>query len=193
MESSLRFLGILYIVSACWVARAADIPRQSPELSIKLVDGRQILLSQYRGKVVILEFLLTYCKHCQDSSRVLNKLYSQYGPQGLQPVGAAINDMATLYVPQYVRRFEIAYPIGIVPRETAVQFLQHPVVVRMMMPQLVIIDRKGVIRAQYSGDSPLHQNEERNLRAIIEPLLREGTQTSTDRGQGETPRRGRRK
>jgi hypothetical protein len=42
------------------------------------------------------------------------------------------------------------------------------------VPQLVFIDRKGVIRAQYAGNDPFFKDEERNVRAQIEGLLKEG-------------------
>ena len=38
---------------------AAEIPRKSPEVVIKLTDGKQILASEYRGKVLCLVFILT--------------------------------------------------------------------------------------------------------------------------------------
>jgi hypothetical protein len=40
-------------------AFAAEVPRKSPEFAIQLVDGKQVLLSNYRGKVVCLMFILT--------------------------------------------------------------------------------------------------------------------------------------
>jgi len=45
----------------------------------------------------------------------------------------------------------------------------------LMMPQLVVIDRKGVIRYQYPGNDPFFENEEKNLREILLPLLKQGT------------------
>jgi len=40
-------------------AIAADIPRKSPEFTIQMLDGKQLLVSQYRGKVLCLVFILT--------------------------------------------------------------------------------------------------------------------------------------
>ncbi len=40
-------------------AFAADIPRKSPEFVIQMMDGKQLLVSQYRGKVLCLVFILT--------------------------------------------------------------------------------------------------------------------------------------
>ncbi len=65
----------------------AEVPRPAPELVIRQVNGKQLLLSQYRGKVVALEFLQTTCPHCQTCSALLNKMYQEYGPRGFQPIG----------------------------------------------------------------------------------------------------------
>lgn len=44
---------------AAAAAFAADIPRKAPEFVIQTVDGKQLLVSQYRGKVLCLVFILT--------------------------------------------------------------------------------------------------------------------------------------
>jgi peroxiredoxin len=160
---------------------AADIPRQSPDLTIPLADGQQVKLSQYRGKVIALEFLLTTCPHCQHTSQVTEKLYKEFGPRGFQPLGVAINDMAKMLVPEYIRNLGLSYPVGYGGRDMAVTFLQHPVMLRMMMPQLVLIDRKGVIRAQYSGEDKFFVDAEKNMRSMIESLLSEPTASKSKR------------
>jgi hypothetical protein len=43
----------------------------------------------------------------------------------------------------------------------------------MYVPILVFIDRKGMIRYQYTGDDPFFQNQEKNVRETIEQLLKE--------------------
>jgi peroxiredoxin len=152
---------------------AAEIPRPAPEFVIRLVNGQQLLLSQYRGKVVALEFLYTTCPHCQNCSVVLDRLFKEYQPRGLQVLGVAFNDMATLLVPDYISQLQLSFPVGVGLRDEAVSFLQHPPMEILYVPQLVFIDRKGVIRAQYRGRDDFFQNEEANVRAQIESLLKE--------------------
>jgi peroxiredoxin len=150
----------------------AEVPRRAPEFSIALNDGKQLLLSSYRGKVVALIYILTYCPHCQGACQTLSRLQTEYGPQGFQVLASAIEDQASLAVPGFIKRFHPAFPVGFNNRDQVLEFLQHPVMDKLMMPQLAIVDRKGTIRAQYSGDDPFFgANEEKNLRAKIEPLL----------------------
>ena len=152
---------------------AATVPRPAPEFAIQLPKGGQVLLSQHKGKVVVLEFILTTCSHCQTASQLLSRLQGEYGPRGFQALGAAFNDMAHMLVPDFIRDFRINYPIGSSPREPIMSFLQVSPNEALHVPQMVIIDRKGVIRQQSlpRGDSVTHT--EQNLRRMIETLLAE--------------------
>jgi peroxiredoxin len=160
---------------------AADVPRPSPDFAINLNDGTQIHMSQYQGKVVVLAFILTYCSHCQVTVQTLSRLQKEYGPQGLQVVASAIDPMSSMKVPDFIKQFQPGFPVGFNEHSAAIEYLQHPIMYRLMMPQLVFIDRKGTIRAQHSGDDETFFNQatqEKNLRDAIEPLLKEGTQTA---------------
>ena len=165
-------MGILTGLFAA-VLTAANVPRPAEELSFKLADGSENLLSQYKGKIIAVEFLLTTCAHCQKCSQVLNKMYKEYGPKGFQPVGLAINEMAQMFIPDYRRNFGLDFPVGYVHRDTAVQYLQHPAMLTIMVPQLVFIDRKFTVRNHYPGGDKFFTEEEKNMREVIEGLLKE--------------------
>ena len=157
---------------------AAPVPRKAPELAVMLNSNEQLLLSAYRGKVVALEFLLTTCPHCQRCSGIIEKVYKELGPRGFQPIGAAINDNAKMLVPEFIVRLGLTYPVGVTPREMAYDFLGYnasdPSSGPLLMPQLVFIDRKGIVRAQYPGDDNFFKEaEETNMRNQIEALLKD--------------------
>jgi thiol-disulfide isomerase/thioredoxin len=107
---------MIYMKTSCdaragYGAYAAD-PRPAPELVIKAANGQEQLLSKYRGKVVAVEFLLTTCPHCQKASQNMQKLYKELGPQGFQPIGIAINDMANMLINDYAKQFSLTYRLG---------------------------------------------------------------------------------
>ena len=85
----------------------AEVPRQSPEYALTLPGGQQELLSKYKGKVVVLEFLFTTCPHCQKSATIFSKLQQEYGPKGFQALGVAINPNPDLagFARQYATGF----------------------------------------------------------------------------------------
>jgi peroxiredoxin len=154
---------------------AADIPRPAPELAVQLAGGGQVLLSQYRGKVVLIAFVHTTCPHCQHASAIIQQLYKEYGPRGFQPIGVAFNDAAAVLVPDFVSQLGLTYPVGVAPRETVMTYLQYSYVVPLYVPQLVFVDRKGTIRAQHGGGDDFFKEAEleSNLRSQIESLLKE--------------------
>ena len=152
---------------------AAEVPRPAPEFVIKLTSGQQLLLSQYRGKVVALEFLSTTCPHCQTCSALLERMHKEYGPRGFQPLGVAFNEMAGMLVGDYIKHLQLTFPVGISERDPVLNFLQHPMIMRLLVPQLMFIDRKGIIRGQHGGEADFFKDEEKNMRAQIEALLKE--------------------
>lgn len=152
---------------------AVDVPRKAPEFAAQMPQGAQLLLSQYHGKVVCLEFLFTTCPHCQASARLLTKLYAEYGPKGFQPVGVAFNDMAGMLVPDFIKNNGVTFPVGFSPREQVLNYLQQPADARISVPQIVLIDRKGMIRQQSLPMNDDQTATEANLRNMIETLLKE--------------------
>jgi thiol-disulfide isomerase/thioredoxin len=169
--STFILLTTVALTSGSASENAARVPRPSPEMVVRLNGGEQLLLSKYRGKVVALEFLLTTCPHCQRCSGVINKLYEEYGPKGFQPIGAAVNDGAENLVIGFVHNLGLKFPVGVANREMAYNYLG--ITANTYFPTLVFIDRKGVIRAQYSGDNEFFKDEEPNIRKMIESLLKD--------------------
>ena len=182
MKTQLRKTGKLFLVAALGAAllTAADIPRPAQDLKFRLANGQEASLRQFKGKAVVLEFLLTWCSHCQKCSLVMQKLYKEYGPKGVQMLGVAIGDGDDKKFALYAQQYGLTYPVGYnLNRDLVGQFLQHPLMLQMMMPQLVFIDKDGVIRNQIRGNdeaffgSPSDQGavEEKNMRAEIQKLI----------------------
>lgn len=165
----------------CAALAAAEVPRKAPELAVQLVDGKQLLLSQFRGKVVLVAFVHTTCSHCQQDSQLFERLYKEYGPRGFQPIDVAFNDNAALLVPDFVKQLNLSFPVGFAVRDTVVDYLQLSYVKPYYVPQMVIIDRKGFIREQHGGEDDYFKNLEPNLRASIEALLKERAPSAAHR------------
>ncbi len=174
---SRRLCAIFLSLAALAFAATSDkAPRPSPDFAVNLTDGSQIHVNQYQGKVVVLAFILTYCPHCQLTVQTLAKLQQEYAPRGLQVIASAIEDMASLAVPDFIKKFQPGFPVGYSPRNQVLDYLQHPVMFRLLMPQVVVIDRKGIIRTQLAGDDKFFDkaDQEKNFREVLEPLLKEG-------------------
>jgi peroxiredoxin len=172
------------LVTVGAIVRSADVPRPVPSATFRTADGGMIDLAKYRGKVVVLEFLLTTCGHCQQCSVVLQQLQQQYGPKGFQVIGVATNEMAQMLVNDFKKQHGLTFPVGFTDYKTSVEWLQHPVMLNMYMPQLAVIDRNGTIRHQYGGtDKWCPEAKDSKMRADIEALLKEPATA----GQSKSP------
>src|SRR5262245_32484652 len=105
---------------------AADVPRQAPDLTVRMPGGGQTPLSQYHGKVVAMCFILTTCPHCQKTIGYLIQAQNEYGPRGFQVVASAIQGGAEQAVPGFVQAFHTNFPVGFNDVMTAMSFMQHP-------------------------------------------------------------------
>ena len=155
-------------------ARAAQLPRPSPDFAINLGPGKQIRISQYKGKTVVVAFILTYCSHCQMVIGVLSKMQKEYGPRGLQVLASATEDMAATALPGFLRQFDPPFPVGINTTAEFTAYIQHPAMLQLYMPALVFIDKDGIIQAQYEGRDPILEetNVEKGIRAKVEEMLK---------------------
>ena len=155
---------------------AADVPRQAPDFTVRMPGGGQTTLTQYRGKVVAMCFILTTCPHCQKTIGYLIQAQNDYGPRGFQVLASAIDGGAEKLVPGFVQTFHTNFPVGFNEVMPAISFVQHPPMVNPHMPLLAFLDRKGVIRAQYEGDDVkfFGDDQEKNIRRQIEELLADG-------------------
>jgi peroxiredoxin len=150
------------------------LPRKSPEFTIVQPGGKQSLLTAYRGKVVVLGFFSTSCIHCQHTAQTFSSLQQAFGAEGLQAVGIAINDGVTEpMVKEFSSKFAPNFPVGISNSGSALSFLGISVMERWVYPQVVLIDRKGMIRAQSEIQGTAELQDIVGLRPQIEKLLKE--------------------
>lgn len=156
---------------------SAQIPRPAPDIEFAPVTGGsgKMRLSDLRGKVVVIEFLLTTCPGCKHSGAILARLEREYGPRGLQVIGLAVDFGSAQRIPVFAAETGALFPIAPYSDAAARDFLQAPIMLRMSYPQLVFIDRKGVLREHFRGEDPRMdiRVEEANIRKVIEQLLAE--------------------
>jgi peroxiredoxin len=171
----MRILALFLTLTAGFaLAEAPPPPRPSPEFVLNMQGGKQELLSKQRGKVVLVEFLFTTCPHCQHTAQVLSKLQGELGPKGFQAIGVAFNEMSSMLVPDFVKNYGATFPVAWANRDNVLTYLSVSPMERFVVPQIVVIDRKGMIRAQSAPLGDPNLQDEAYLRKLIEGLLKEG-------------------
>jgi thiol-disulfide isomerase/thioredoxin len=155
---------------------APPVPRPAKELEIDQPNGKHLLLSSLKGKVVIVQFLYTTCPHCQAYSQLLTKMQGEYGPKGFQALGVAFNEADNRMVNNYILQYKVGFPVGPAVRDTVLSFMGFSLDAQVWVPQIALIDKKGQIREETEPkpETEALQNEA-HLRSMIEKLLAEGS------------------
>ena len=125
-------------------ARATSLANMGWELS----DGKRSVFSEYKGKVLILDFYATWCTPCRDSIPHLIGLQNKYAEQGVRVVGLNVGgpDDEQL-VPAFAKHFGIQYPLAR-PDEDLVTFLLAD---QDAIPQTFVFDRQGQLVQRFIG------------------------------------------
>jgi thiol-disulfide isomerase/thioredoxin len=171
-----RSLAALLLTGALTL-HAAEVPRPSSDHTFVLPDGTRQQLSQYKGKVLVVEFLLVTCNHCQNTARVLQRIQKEYGAKGVQVVGISIrNDVSNADLRAFAATYGgNAFPVGkTLDQGQVYAYLQHSIMnPNFYVPQIVVIDRGFTIREYFPGGDPRLNNEESVLRGVVDKLLGE--------------------
>src|SRR5262249_13354132 len=126
---------------------AAQANRPAPDFALPSIDGQTVRLSDYRGKVVLLNFWYTGCAPCREETPALQAAYGQLSAQGLQIIGVNVraNERAGAPGEADIRAFvaanRVTYPIAIDSDSQTGRDYQVYV-----LPTSIMIDQQGKIR-----------------------------------------------
>jgi peroxiredoxin len=100
----------------------------APDFTLQSLDGKTVRLSDFHGKAVLLNFWATWCQPCKIEMPWFVELQKQYGPEGLQVVGIAMDDASPQDIAKFAKELGVNYPV-LIGKETVgdayggVQFL----------------------------------------------------------------------
>ena len=150
-----------FLVAALAAALAAVTPAKL-NFSFKDIDGKKVSLSQFKGKVILLDFWATWCVPCKAEIPGFIELQKKYGDQGLQIVGISVDDSQPT-AKKYALEMKMNYPVLLAEGTEDILKAYDPI---PSIPVSIIIDRKGNIVARHLGiaTTGVFENE-------IKPLL----------------------
>lgn len=167
------------LVTSVFALPSVTVLRKSPEFTIADPSGKTTQLSSFKGKVVVMEFLFVKSQHCMRVAAMLNKLNSELGPRGFQAIGIVFDPpnaegTGAQLLPSVVDYLKLTYPLGYASKDDVDNYLGRKGNEILNIPQVVVIDRAGMIRATSGGrggDPALE--DENSLRNLIDGLLKE--------------------
>jgi thiol-disulfide isomerase/thioredoxin len=137
------------------VAKANSAPRPAPDVTLKDLDGKDLSLSQYKGKVVLVNFWATWCEPCQVEIPWLIEMQQKYAAKGFTVLGVAMDDDGAKVVTPWVQRerfdvngskSQMNYPIVIGNDAAADKFGGL-----LGYPTSVLVNRDGKIIKRITG------------------------------------------
>lgn len=126
------------------VAFGQDSP--PAQLTLKDIEGRYIRLSDYRGKVVLVNFWATWCPPCRKEIPDLIRLQRDYRSRGLRVIGVTYPPQKLAAVRRFVRRVKVNYPVGLGTKQTKLLFTPSET-----LPVTIVIGTDGTIRDIIEG------------------------------------------
>jgi peroxiredoxin len=132
------------------------------QLTLKDIQGRQIRLRDYRGKVVLLNFWATWCPPCRAEIRDLVKWQRTYRRRGLQVIGVTYPPQKLAQVRRFVQRAKVNYPVALGTEKTKLLFSSSE-----SLPMTIVIGKDGRVRDIIEGILLPEEFEQK-----IKPLLK---------------------
>ncbi|MEX2416168.1 MAG: redoxin domain-containing protein [Paenibacillaceae bacterium] len=117
---------------------------KAPEFTLPGIDGQEYQLSDYKGKVVVLNFWGTYCPPCVEEMPLIQNYYEKYADKNVEILAINEND-PLVSVKAFIRQYKLTLPIlldkDVVRREYGV----------MNYPTTVFINENGKIEMIFEG------------------------------------------
>lgn len=178
---------LLFIITLCSglsVAAQDELPRlrfvrdpdPAPAFDLKTLDGKELKLEDYRGKVILLNFWATWCGPCRAEIPTLIALQKQYKDR-LQVIGLAVDEDDETLVQKFITSEGINYPIAITPTEIRVAYGGIAA-----LPTVFVINAEGRIVQKHVGlfDPALYESE---VRALLGMPVAARVETFQDNGE----------
>lgn len=148
-------------------ANPMPLPDTVRQASFSLLDGKAKKLSDYEGKVVIVDLWATWCGPCRQEIPFLMEMAKEYKSKGVEVIGLTTENPATdtPVVKEFAKQFKINYPVGWANAPIAMGLMNG----RNGIPQTLIIGRDGKVRNHFVGFNAMISVPQ--IRAAIEAAV----------------------
>jgi peroxiredoxin len=167
---------------------AGSVPRLTqstvaPDFSLETLEGNTMRLSDLRGKAVLLNFWATWCGPCKIEMPWFVDLQKQYGSQGLQIVGVAMDDASKEDIGKFAKDMGVNYPILIGKESVGDQYGGVPA-----LPETFLISRDGKIVDKIIGLRGKADIEEAIKKALDTQPAKSQASVDKERENGPVPK-----
>lgn len=140
------FIALVFVITG--MVFGQGIGAKAPSFSLKATDGKTISLSDFKGKIVIVDFWATWCPPCRKGIPDLIQLQKDYNGK-VQVIGISVDTDSKDQVPGFIKSYGINYPILYSSNEVVKAFGGIEAI-----PTAFVIDKNGVIADKHVGLVP---------------------------------------
>ena len=118
----------------------------APAFTVRALDGHSVRLSDYKGKVVVLDFWATWCAPCRASLPHLNDVQERFSKQGLVVLGISVDDAEPSEIRQFADKLGLKFRMAMA--DERVLDIYGPI---RTIPTTFFINRKGEVTRRVVG------------------------------------------
>jgi thiol-disulfide isomerase/thioredoxin len=161
---ALLLTGVPLLLSSVQSA-AADSRKAAPDWQLNDVDGKPVKLSDFKGKVIILDFWATWCPPCRAEIPGFVAIQKKYADKGFTMIGVSLDQQGPSVVKSFMHSFGMNYPVVMGTPKVVLDYGGITAI-----PTTFVIDRQGNVVTVYEG-----LTDQATFESVIGPLL-ENTQ-----------------
>ena len=148
------------------VKKGSRVP--APDLSGKTIDGKQLDVADYKGKIVVLNVWGSWCAPCRLEAKNFVKVSDDLKDQGVQFVGINTRDTSTSPAVAFEKAHGVTYPSLYDPTGKLMLRFKKGTLNPQTIPSTLVLDRDGKVASR-----SLSALSETNLRKMLKPILAE--------------------
>ncbi|MGK4907668.1 TlpA family protein disulfide reductase [Streptomyces albus] len=149
------------------ITKVAENKRKAaPDLAGDSVDGKKLKLSDYKGKVVVLNVWGSWCSPCRAEAPNLAKVARDTEDKGVQFVGLNTRDLDKANAQAFERNYDIDYPSFYDPSGKLILKFPKNTLSPQAIPSTLILDKDGKVAVR-----ALKELSEKELRSALDPLI----------------------
>jgi len=134
---------VVALVAGC--TKKSDQLTAAPDFTLQDLSGKNLRLSDYKGKVVLLDFWATWCPPCRATIPGIERLHKAYLDKGLTVLAISVDEGGWDSVQSFLTEYGITYPVLKGTEDVATKYMVRSI------PTLILVDKNGNLHKQFMG------------------------------------------
>ena len=164
MRKLLFMFGLFLLSGAAQSAeQASEEQPLAPEFTLQSLAGGELSLSDFRGKLVLLNFWATWCMPCRQEMPSMEQLWQKYQNQGLVILAVSTDEGGPKRVQNFVKKLKLSFPVALDPDSKVSDVYQVS-----GLPVSYLVDREGHLLAEITGSEDwMSEKALRNIESLL--------------------------